>query len=233
MLSIIIPTYNERENISWLIEQVYTLCYRDCIALEIIVVDDNSPDGTAEIVLKLAKIYSNLKLVQRSAKLGLSSAVVAGFTKARGEILAVMDADLSHSPNSIIAMYREITADNGPDFVIGSRYVQGAQIIGLSPFRRIISKAATVLVKSITSVKDPLSGFFLIKKKCIENVELNSQGFKIGLELLMKADYMQVKEVPIVFQARTKGFSKAGIHEAYFLLRNIVRYRSLKNFRRK
>jgi len=222
-LSIIIPTYNEKENIQILIKKIQEEFKKNKINGEVIVVDDGSPDGTGEILEKLKEDYPFLKVIHRRGKLGLSSAVLEGFSIAKGNILGVMDADLSHPPEKIPEMFKIIN-NNEADFVIGSRYVNGGKIDGWGIKRKIMSKGATLLARVFTSVKDPMTGFFMIKKECIKNKQLNPKGFKILLELIIKLDYNKIKEIPITFINRTKGKSKANFKEIFSYLKNLVGY---------
>lgn len=222
-LSIVIPTYNEKENIALLLEKVFSIYKENKIDGEIIVVDDNSGDGTGEIVEELKKKHKNLKIIHRSGKLGLSSAVLDGFRIADGKVVGVMDADLSHPPEKIPEMYFSINRGEA-DFVIGSRYIKGGNIIGWNFKRKLMSRGATLMARPFTSVKDPMSGFFMIKKECIERREFNAKGFKILLEMIIKAKYNKIKEVPIVFINRTKGKSKAGMNEIFFYMKNLLGY---------
>lgn len=229
MLSLIIPTYNEKKNIPALLERLYQTFEENNIEAEIIIVDDNSPDGTSDLVLNLKKKYNRLRLIKREGKLGLSSAVLTGFKKAKGNIQGVMDADLSHPPESVANLFSAINEtitekNKTPDFVIGSRYIKGGKIVGWKTYRKFVSKIATLLARPFTKVKDPMSGFFLIKKEYISNQEFNSKGFKICLELLVKSNWKIVKEVPITFKDRTSGKSKASIKEYYLYLYNLYNY---------
>lgn len=221
-ISLIIPTYNEKENIKELLAQVMGEFYRHKIDGEIIVVDDNSPDGTGDIVEGLKTQYSNLKIVHRAGKLGLSSAVIEGFNIADGDIICVMDADLSHPVDKMIDMYDAIK--NGADFVVGSRYIDGGDIKGWNLYRKILSKGATILARIFTEVRDPMSGFFMFKKELIINKDINPKGFKILLELLVKLDCKNIVEIPIVFINRTVGESKAGTKEIVYYLQNLIKY---------
>ncbi len=226
-LSIIIPTYNEKDNIQILLEKINEEFENNKINGEIIVVDDNSPDNTGEILEKLKEKYSCLRVIHRKSKLGLSSAVLEGFKIGEGSILGVMDADLSHPPEKIPEMFKIIN-NNEADFVIGSRYINGGKIEGWNFKRKIISKGATFLARIFTSVKDPMTGFFMIKRKCIKDKKLNSKGFKILLEIIIKADYNKIKEIPITFVNRTKGKSKADFKEIFSYLKNLVGYLAYK-----
>lgn len=222
-LSLVIPTYNEKENIQILIKQINIEFKKSKIKGEIIVVEDNSPDGTGDLVENLKKKYKTLKVIHRKGKLGLSSAVLEGFKIARGNVLGVMDADLSHPAKKIPEMFNIIKKGEA-DFVIGSRYVKGGNIKGWGFKRKAMSKVATFLAKPFTKVKDPMTGFFMIKKECIEKKEFDSKGFKILLELILKAKYKKIKEVPIVFINRTKGKSKAESKEIFSYLKNLLGY---------
>lgn len=136
-LSLVIPTYNEKENISFLIEKIQKEFKTNKIKGEIIIVDDNSPDGTGALLEKLKKKQKNLKVIHRQGKLGLSSAVLEGWKIAEGEILGVMDADLSHPPEKIKELFFEIEKNNF-DFVIGSRYIRGGKIEGWNLKRKLM-----------------------------------------------------------------------------------------------
>ena len=226
-LSIVIPTYNEKENILVLLKKINTEFKENKIKGEIIVVDDGSPDGTGNLVENFKKKQKNLKVVRRKGKLGLSSAVLEGFKVSKGNVLGVMDADLSHPAEKIPKMF-ELIKKKEADFVIGSRYVKGGKIKGWGLKRMAMSKVATLLARPFTKVKDPMTGFFLIRKKCVEDKEFNSKGFKILLELILKADYKNIKEVPIVFINRTEGKSKAETKEIFSYLKNLMGYWSYR-----
>ena len=220
--SLVIPTYNERENISKLISGIKEQFNKNEIEGEIIFVDDNSPDGTGEVLEELKKENQNLKVIHRKGKLGLSSAVIEGFKISEGDILGVMDADLSHPSEKISEMYKVITKE--ADLVIGSRYVKGGKIEGWNLYRKILSKGATLLARVFVNVKDPMSGFFMIKKELITNKEINPKGFKILLELLIKTNCQNIIEIPITFTNRIVGKSKAGTKEIIYYLQNLIGY---------
>ena len=222
-LSLVIPTYNEKENIQKLIKKIQEEFKKNKINGEIIIVDDSSPDGTGQILEKLKKKQKNLKVIHRKGKLGLSSAVLEGWKIADGEVLGVMDADLSHPPEKIEELFRAI--ENGEaDFTIGSRYIKGGKIKGWNFKRKLMSKTATLLSRVYTKVKDPMTGFFMIKKDVVKNVDLNPKGFKILLEIIIKGKYENIKEIPITFIDRVNGKSKAGIKEIFYYLQNLVGY---------
>lgn len=208
IVSVIVPTYNERENIRNLIP-IISENLRD-FEHEIIVVDDNSPDGTAMVVEELSKDY-HVKVLKRSGKLGLASAVVHGFKHARGDYLGVIDADLQHPPEQLKDFV--INVMNGSDVAVGSRYTTGGNTEGWSTFRTIVSRGATLLSKPLTKVKDPMSGYFFLKRKVIKNISFEPTGYKILLEILTKGAYNKVKEIPYTFRIRTIGKSKLGVGE--------------------
>ncbi len=206
-LTVIIPTYNESKNIALLIDRVFRVFSFYNLNAEVIVVDDNSPDRTWEVVEELRETYKNLRLICRDKKRGLSSAVLEGIKLAQGNIIGVMDGDLSHPPEKIPELIMPILQGEA-DFVIGSRYVLGGDVKKWPFKRRVYSMIATAIARGLTSVKDPMSGFFFFKREVIDGIELNPRGFKIGLEILIKGRYRKVVEVPIVFKNRERGESK-------------------------
>lgn len=222
-LSLVIPTYNEKENVSSLIHDLEKEFKEHSIKGEIIFVDDNSPDGTGEILNKEAKKNKNIKVIHRKGKEGLSSAVIEGWKNGNGEVLGVMDSDLSHPTTKIHEMLETIKKGRA-EIVIGSRYIKGGKIIGWGIYRKMLSKGATFLARTFTKVNDPMSGFFMIQKKCLKDADINPRGFKILLEVLIKANYKSVKEMPITFTDRTKGKSKAGTKEILYYIRNLTSY---------
>lgn len=209
-ISIIIPTYSEMDNIGVLLERI-DKCLEN-VKYEIVIVDDNSPDGTAEFVKELSNTY-NIKLVVRKNERGLATAVVEGFKHASGNILVVMDADLQHPPEKIISMIEEV--DNGADIVIASRYNEEEGFGQFNIFRKIISKGANslarVLFQKLSGIKDIQSGFFALKKDVVNGVVLNPIGYKILLEILIVGNYNDVKEIGYKFSQRENGKSKLGI----------------------
>ncbi len=212
MISVVIPTYNERDNVEELIRRIDRAL--DGVEYEVVVVDDNSPDGTAEVAEMLSKEFP-VKVVRRPGKLGLATAVLDGFKNSRGEYVVVMDADLQHPPELIPKMYERIL--KGCDLVIASRYVRGGTVHGWSLLRRLISRSAVFMAKvalpKARNVKDPLSGFFMFKREVMSNAELSPKGFKILLEVLVRGKYVNVCEVPYTFSVRVRGESKLSTKE--------------------
>lgn len=207
MLSIIIPTLNESKNIKILARRIKKAMNNHKIDYELIVVDDNSSDKTFEVAKKLEKKY-NIKAFKRIKDKGLSSAVVFGFSKARGDIICVIDADLSHPPELIPRMLKEIKKN---DIVVASRLIKGGKVEDWPMHRKLMSKFATSLANPLSSVNDKMSGFFMIKKKVIKNIHFVPRGYKILLEILVKGNYENVKEIPYTFKNRKVGTSKLTI----------------------
>jgi len=201
-LSIVIPTYNERENIAELIEGIEGALRG--VNFEIVIVDDNSPDGTAEVAESLNGRYGNIVILRRPTKLGLASAIVAGMKASKGEVVAVMDADLQHPPDLLPKILSEINA--GRDVVVASRYAAGGRIKGWSLARRIVSKGAIqlarLLLPEVKRVKDPVSGYFMLKRELLEGLKFEAVGYKFLTELLVKKPKARVAEVPYTFKPR-------------------------------
>ena len=208
MLSIIVPTYNEKENIPELIKRIFNALKENNIEGEVIIVDDNSPDGTAQVAKDLGNNY-NVRVIVRKNERGLSSAAIKGMENAKGEILCVMDADLSHPPEVLPNMLKPII-EGKAELVIGSRHVKGGGIENWTTKRKIVSKVASLIARPLTKVKDPMSGLFMLKKEVIKGVSLKPKGYKIGLELIVKGNYKNLMEVPFTFKNREYGESKLG-----------------------
>ena len=206
-ITLVIPTYNEADNIPILVEKVFKIFSDEKLDGHIIIVDDDSPDQTWKVAENLKDKFPNLEVLRRQDKKGLSSAVLDGFALANTEIVGVMDADLSHPPEKIPELVLPIIKGEA-DFTLGSRNIDQGGTENW-PFRRkISSKIATLAVLGLTKVKDPMSGFFFLKREVIKNVELSPKGFKIGLEILVRGNCKNVIEVPIVFRDREYGESK-------------------------
>lgn len=210
-VSIVIPTYNERAGIGDLLERICGIFKDARIDGEVLIVDDNSPDGTADVVEDLGTRLP-VRVLRRPGKLGLSSAVIDGFAQCGSEILGCMDADLSHDPAIIPALVEAVRSGRA-DLAVGSRYVAGGGIRDWPLKRRIISKVAVIMGSCLTPVKDITSGYFFLRRSVIEGVHLNPIGFKIGLEIVIKGKYRSVTEVPYVFTDRAAGNSKFNAKE--------------------
>ena len=177
---------------------------------ELIVVDDGSPDGTADLAESYAPVHP-VRVVRRPGKAGLASAVLAGFAEARGDVLLVMDADLSHPPEAVPRLVSAI--QDGADLAVGSRYVKGGGTEDWPLKRRVVSRAACLLGNVLVPVRDCTSGFFAVRRSAIDGVKLNPIGFKIGFEVMARAHYTRAVEVPYVFRDRELGRSKFGRRE--------------------
>ena len=210
VVSIIIPTYNECRNIVKLIGNINENL-SNLVTAEIIVVDDNSPDGTGKIVDEyLQNTKTPNKIIHRTTKDGLVSAIMDGIKSSGGDYVVVMDADFSHPPKLLSQMIQELSLDSNCDIVIASRYVKDGSTSGWTFKRRLISKGAIKLAKYVLGiqVKDPTSGFFAFRRGVIDNIKIDTKGYKLLLEILVKANNSKVKEIPYVFIDRKDGESK-------------------------
>jgi dolichol-phosphate mannosyltransferase len=223
-VSIVVPTYREAENIPTLVGRVFAAMTQAGIPAEMLIVDDDSRDGTDFAVGNLGPEFP-VRLITRLGERGLSSAVVRGFHEARHDILLCMDADLSHPPESVPAVIAPI-AENRAEFCIGSRYTSGGRTRenwGL--LRKLNSLGATWLARPLTSATDPMAGFFCLRREVLKRAEqagLNPIGYKIGLEILVKAKCRTILEVPIEFSDRLHGRSKLTVRQQLLYLRHLV-----------
>jgi len=219
-LSLVIPTFRERANIGALLQRLHQALAG--VHYEVVIMDDNSCDGTEELVAELATLYP-VRIVVRKDKRGLASAVVDGFAEARGAIIGVMDADLQHPPEVVPALLRAIAS--GADLAIGSRYVPGGGCEGWGLLRRIMSRGAGflahLLLPSTRGIADPMSGFFMLRREVIAGAELMPTGYKILLEILVVGRPQRVAEVPFTFVTRTAGESKLRLSQQVDYLKHI------------
>ena len=229
MISIIVPTYKEAPNLELLVTKIADVMKDEEKGCEIVIVDDNSCDGTTEIIQDLSEKGMPVKIVTRMEERGLSSAVVRGFENARGNILICMDGDLSHPPERIPDMVNFLRNEK-TEFVIGSRYIKGGSTDeGWGPFRWLNSKAATLLARFFVKVKDPMSGFFGLRREIFERAErLNPIGYKIGLELMVKCSCENIEEIPIHFSNRKFGKSKLSFKVQLRYIKHLI---CLANFK--
>ena len=218
-LSIIVPTYNERGRLAEMVARLFEVFAAQGIDGELVVVDDNSPDGTGQLADELATRY-RLRVVHRAGKLGLGTAVIAGIEAATAEVCGVLDADLSHPPELLPRMMAALQSGQA-DFVIGSRYIPGGGTRNWPAARLLMSRFACMLARPVTPVRDATSGFFLLRRDIARGVRIEARGFKICLELLVRGRATAVLEVPYVFVGRTVGESKMNLAEAAGYLKQL------------
>jgi len=236
---IIIPTYNEAENIGPLIKELFSLG----IYVSVLVIDDNSPDGTYQLVKELQSRCANLYLIKRAKKLGLASAYIEGFNfalKEKFDAIIQMDADLSHPPDCIPRM---LSLLDKYDLIIGSRYIKGGNVSDWPLSRVLLSRLANIFAKTMLSIpiKDSTSGFKCIKKDVLENIDFNAiscRGYVFQIEIVLRAlsNGFKLAETPIIFEGRKKQKSKmsfAIIFEAFFYIFYLSFIRLLKFKKRK
>ena len=232
-ISLVAPTYNERDRLAELVRSVFGAFESAGLDGELVIVDDNSPDGTGALADELALRYP-VRVVHRSGKLGLGTAVIEGFAAASSDIVGVIDADLSHPPELVPRMLAAMR-EQGADIVIGSRYIPGGGTRNWELSRVLMSKFACLMARGLTPVRDATSGFFLIRRELARGVTISAGGFKICLELLIRSAPRLVLEIPYVFTGRTVGESKMNTREAMGYLaqlRDLHAYRRSKGLRR-
>ncbi len=222
---VIIPTYKERHNVQRIIEAVMALP----LEFDILIVDDASPDGTADEVRRLRQVYpGRLFLEEREGKLGLGTAYILGFKwglERNYQYIFEMDADFSHPPGALVPLYRAC-AEDGADVAIGSRYVSGGAVENWPLNRKVLSYGASLYVRLMTgmNVKDPTAGFVCYRRRVLEalhldRIEFVGYAFQIEMKFKVKQLGFQIKEIPITFTDRTVGESKMSsgiIKEAVF-----------------
>ncbi len=210
---VIIPTYKEKENVKAIIKTIFSLS----VPFEILIIDDNSPDGTAAIVKDLQSAYDNLHLIERPGKMGLGTAYITGFSWALEKsykYIFEMDADFSHDPNDLVRLFKACD-EGGADMSIGSRYVSGVNVINWPLSRVLMSYIASIYVRIITGmkIKDTTAGFICYRKEVLENISpfrIKSRGYGFQIEMKFVAWKLGYKlvEVPIIFTDRKQGTSK-------------------------
>jgi dolichol-phosphate mannosyltransferase len=211
-LALVIPTLREAENLPGLLDRVRSVLDPVGVGYEILVVDDDSLDGTEEIVSAISIADPRVRLLVRKGERGLSGAVLYGWRQTDAAILGVMDADLQHPPELLPDLVSAILAGN--DLAIGSRYTLGGQVGAWNPVRKLLSTAAVWATWPIQHAgiraHDPMTGFFLLRRECIDGIDFQPSGFKLLLEILVRGRLRSVAEVPFAFGSRYRGASKAG-----------------------
>ncbi len=231
-LSVVVPTYNERENLAELLERIDRALRSSGVRYEVVVVDDDSPDGTWRLAMELSMRYP-VRVIRRRGRRGLGSAIVEGLRAARGSYVVVMDADLQHPPELLPRLLME--AERGADVVVATRYAPGGGVEGWSRLRLLASRAAGMFAHALLPesrrTSDPMSGFWLVRRSLVEGLELRGESWKVLLEVLARAPGARVAEVPYVFRRRRRGESKLGPREMLDYVRDLLRlseYRVLR-----
>lgn len=211
-ISVLVPTYNEAENIRELIRRIARAL--EGASYEILIVDDDSPDRTWEVAAA-ESAGSPVRVLRRRDERGLASAVVAGIGAAEGELIAVLDADLSHPPELLPMLYRRILS--GADLVVASRIISGGGVEDWPVHRRALSWFGRLLARPLTPVRDNMSGYFMLRREALDGVALRARGYKILLEILVRSRIGTVEELPYLFLNRGIGQSKMtlGTHLDY------------------
>jgi len=227
MISIVLPTYNEGRSIQEVLRRGSAALGKAGETHELIVVDDSSPDGTADLAEALSGEIP-VRVLRRPGRMGLATAVVAGWSLARGDVLGVMDADLQHPPETLTRLAQALSSHDAQVAIATRSGPGGGSAEEWSWVRRITSwgarhLAACVLPRTLAEISDPMSGMFLIRAQALEGVHLDPTGYKILLEVLGKAHYCNIVEVPFLFQARTLGSSKLGTRESVQYLAHLGR----------
>ena len=225
-VTVVVPTYKEAENLPHLIGRLAKVREENGLDLEVLIMDDDSRDGSAELVA--ARPEKWVQIVVRTADRGLSPSVLDGMKRAKGDVLVCMDADLSHPPEAIPQMLHKLA--DGADFVIGSRYVKGGSTSDDWGFLRWInSRVATLLARPLTSARDPMAGFFAFRRSTFEaGRTFNPVGYKIGLEFIVKCGCERVVEVPIHFEDRQLGKSKLTMRQQLLYVKHLRRLYTYK-----
>lgn len=231
LFSLVVPTFNEQENLTTLVQQLTTLLDTAMPhQYELIVVDDDSPDHTWQSGLELTQTFPQVKVMRRVGEKGLSSAVIRGWQVAQGEILGVIDADLQHPPHVLLDLLTKVR--NGADLAVASRHIEGGGVSEWSLARRFLSRGAQVLGLLILPtvvgrVSDPMSGYFVCRRAAIAEVELHPRGYKILLEVMGRGTIGVIDEAGYVFQERTAGASKVTWQQYVDYIHHLLRLRSL------
>lgn len=227
LVSIVVPTYNERQNLPRLVE---ALAANLAFPYEIIVVDDSSPDHTADLARDLAQRHP-IRVIERPAKAGLGSAYRDGFAAARGEVVLEMDADLSHDPRHVPALVEAVV--RGAGVAVGSRYVAGGSVVGWGWYRRIVSGVGNGVARAVLrlGVRDVTSGFRAYSReaaKVVQDARSDGYSFQVEALHLAKRRGLVIVEVPITFENRTVGKSKLAATEFATFLQTVARLRLAK-----
>ncbi len=228
MISVVVPTYREAANLELVAEAVHEAFSSRTDDYELLFIDDNSQDGSEEICEELSQRFP-VRIVVRKLERGLATAVIHGIEVSSGDIVVVMDADLSHPPSAIPIMVERLQ-EGESDFVLGSRYVKGGSIHDdWSLFRKLNSVVPSLLARPLCPLKDPMSGFFAFHRADMPDTALLSPiGYKIALEIYVKGRFNHPSEVPIHFADRQHGESKLSLKEQLNFIRHLGRLYAFK-----
>ena len=229
--SVILPTYNERENLPIIFYMIHKVFTKNALSFEVVIVDDSSPDNTLEVAKKLQVAYTEkmVKIVSRKGKLGLGTAYVAGLKKCTGDRVIIMDADLSHHPKFIPQMILQMNTKDY-DIVSGTRYRKGGGVAGWDLKRKVTSKGANFLASFLLdpgNASDLTGSFRLYQRDCLEKLlpKVESKGYAFQMEILIlaKKEGMTLGEVPITFVDRIYGESKLGTNEIILFIKGVTK----------
>jgi dolichol-phosphate mannosyltransferase len=223
--ALVIPTLNEAGNIDKILGEATAALSKSDFEFEIAVVDDGSTDGTVDKVRSWSLRDPRVRLLSRTGERGLAGAVLFGWSQCQADLLGVIDADLQHPPSLLPKLLKETEK---ADIVIGSRYAQEDGVKGWNPIRALVSRLSTLAATPLISKKnlqvtDPMSGFFIIHRRCIQGLTFQTAGFKLLLEILVRGRIRKVKEIPYHFGIRHAGESKASASVAFHYLYLLTR----------
>lgn len=209
--TLVLPTLNESANIRTVLDRAVAALRVSDIDWQIVVVDDNSIDATARIVQEYANSEPRIRLIVREGRRGLAGAITDGWAQTKTDLIGVMDADLQHPPELLPALVDKIR--RGADIVIASRYLNPDSMDGWNPVRRFLSNVGVLAGRCVEGaglkIRDPLSGFFVLRRECVTGITFQRTGFKLLLEILARAQIQSAVEIPFKFAVRNAGTSKA------------------------
>jgi len=221
--SIIVPTYNEAENLEAAVGRILDISSSSGIDIEVVIVDDDSKDGTGRIADDLSDRFpGRVKVLHRKTKRGLSSAIMDGFKAAANDLVGVTDADMSHELEKAPEMIKAVSSGRA-QLCIGSRYMPSGGTRNWNSRRKAISRGAILLARPLTRINDPVSGYFFLDRRTLEGLDMDLMGYKLLLEIIVKGKHRKVQEIPYVFINRKMGKSKLGSLEIYYYLKSLAR----------
>jgi len=227
-LSLVIPTYDEAANVGRLVRRLHQVLAATGVGFELIIVDDDSPDCTWKVAAGLVQDVPSLRVIRRTGASGLATAVICGWSHARGDVLGVIDGDGQHPPEVVTDLLAAM--DGQTEVAVASRHVDGGGVSDWSAIRRLLSRGAQalgllLLPGTVGRVTDPMSGYFLVRRDVVAGVDLDPVGYKILLEVLARGEVRRVAERPYVFLERSEGESKVSAGHYVGYLRHLMRLR--------